>query len=98
MCTRASVVAFAPAVQVAAVLEPLVGPQVVQWPVLFAGFMPATAAFVLPFCCTWACEFELACELAWLVELVWVELVDVAVVPCFACPGATWSDVDTETD
>ena len=61
---------------------------------LFAGFMPATAAFVLPFCCTWACEFELA----WLVELVWVELVDVAVVPCFACPGATWSDVDTETD
>jgi hypothetical protein len=50
-------------VQVAAVLEPAVGPQVVQWPVLFAGFMPATAALVLPFCCTW--PFEVVLELAW---------------------------------
>jgi len=82
-CTRAWAVAFADAVHVAAEGVPLVGPQVVQWPVEVDGFMPATAGLALPFCCTW--PFDVAFELA--LELAWVELEEAA--SCFACPGAT---------
>ena len=48
MCTRASAVAFADAVHVAADGVPSVGPQVVQWPVELSGFTPGAQAPFTP--------------------------------------------------
>jgi hypothetical protein len=74
----AAAVSFAPAGHVAAVDVPPVAPQVVQWPVLVDGFMPATAGDALPLC--WSCPFELVLVLDWLEALVDASL--------FTWPGA----------
>jgi hypothetical protein len=99
---------------VAAVGVPPVGLHVVHFVefVELLGFIPCTAGFALPLCCSWPFEaalpcdvvFELACveleECIWpfelALELACVELEDVA--SGFACPGATWSEGAAATD